>query len=101
MKQNELLGNSDLHERLCVASCIFAEMLRLFPAPIEMEQLVQAVGHPRDEVEETCVLLRQHGLLQPDAGREGVWRLASDPASLTLADLFAALLVPSVSREPN
>jgi DNA-binding IscR family transcriptional regulator len=101
MKENDLLGSSDLHERLCVASCILAELLSLFPASVEMEQLALAVGHPREKVEEVCVRLRHQGLLQADAGRDGIWRLAGDPAKLTLADLFAALLAPSTERLPN
>lgn len=95
MKDNDILGNPDLHQRLCLSSCILAELLRQWPAAVGIEQLVQEAGHPREEVEQMCRRLNRNGLLQPDAGREGLWRLAGDPASMTLADLFSALLAPS------
>ena len=99
MTENELLGSPDLHGRLCLSSCILAELLRRAPAPVNTDQLVQEVGHPRDEVQQMCMRLARNGLLLPDADREGLWRLAGDPASMTLADLFSALLAPAGGRD--
>jgi DNA-binding IscR family transcriptional regulator len=92
MGGEDILGNSALHEQLCLSSCILAELLRRAPAAIDIEQLVLAVGHPREEVEQMCSQLYRNGLLQPDAERQGIWMLAGDPARITLADLFSALL---------
>ncbi|HYC41703.1 MAG TPA: hypothetical protein VEB70_01810 [Noviherbaspirillum sp.] len=98
MKDNDILGNPHLHERLCLASCILAELLRQSPAGVGIDQLVQVACHPREEVEQMCDRLYHTGLLQPDPGREGFWRLAGDPARMTLADLFSALLAPSIGH---
>ncbi|WP_420475409.1 hypothetical protein [Noviherbaspirillum sp. ST9] len=95
MQDNDILGNPDLHERLCLSSCILAELLRQSPAAVGIDQLVQVACHPREEVELMCSRLSQTGLLRLDPEREGLWQLAGDPSSLTLADLFSALLVPS------
>jgi len=95
MKDNDILGNPELHARLCLSACILAELLRQAPASVGIEQLAQQAGHPREEVEQMCSRLHRNGLLLPDAGRDAIWRLAGDPSSMTLADLFSALLAPS------
>ncbi|WP_206047201.1 Rrf2 family transcriptional regulator, partial [Noviherbaspirillum denitrificans] len=76
-------------------SCILAELLRQFPAAVGFDGLVRESDHSRDEVEAVCLRLYRNGLLRPDAGGEGFWRLAGDPARITLAELFSALLAPS------
>ena len=98
MKETDILGSAGLHEQLCLSSCILAELLRRAPSPVSIEQLVHEVGHPLDEVERMCARLHGNGLLQTDPAREGMWRLAGDPARITLADLFSALLSPSDAR---
>ena len=98
MEGIDILGSPGLHEELCLSSCILAELLRQAPAPVAIEQLVREVGHPLDEVEHMCARLHGNGLLQTDPGAEGMWRLAGDPASITLADLFSALLSSSKAR---
>lgn len=92
MKGEDILGNPALHEQLCLSSCILAELLRHAPAAVGIEQFAQVTGHPREEVERMCKQLYRNGLLQQDAGRQGTWMLAGDPARITLADLFSALL---------
>ena len=92
MKENDLLGSPQLHGRLYLSSCILAELLKRSPAALHTAQLAEEAGHPQDEVEQMCSRLYHNGLLQRDAG--GGWRLAGDPASMTLADLFSALLLP-------
>lgn len=99
MREDDFLSNSVLHAKLCISSCVLAELLRLSPAAVGIEQLVQVVGHPREEVELMCKQLYRKGLLRPDAGREGSWMLAADPASITLADLFSVLLVEPDRRQ--
>ena len=101
MKDSDILGSGELHARLFLSSYILAELLRQSPASVDIEQLVREVGHPRDEVEQVCTRLYRTGLLQPDAGREGIWRLAGDPASITLANLFSALLSPPTGRDKH
>lgn len=92
MKGEDLLGKAALHEQLCLSSCILAELLRQAPVPVDIEQLVHAVGHPREEVEQMCAQLQRHGVLQPHAGDPDFGTLAADPSGITLADLFSALL---------
>lgn len=95
MTDKDILGSPDLHGRLCLSSCILAELLRRAPAAVDIVELVREAGHPREEVEQMCGRLVRNGLLQPAPGQEGWWRLAGDPASITLADLFSALLAPA------
>lgn len=99
MREDDFLGNSALHDKLCVSSCILAELLRLSPAAVGIDALVRAVCHPHEEVELMCRQLYRNGLLQPDGEREGRWMLAGDPASITLADLFSALLAGPDGRQ--
>lgn len=101
MEENDILGRPDLHERLCVSSCVLAELLRQSPAAVHIDELVREVGHSRAEVEQMCSRLHLKGLLQPEPGREGAWRLAGDPSSITLADLFSALLPPPTGRSAH
>lgn len=94
MEESDILGRPDLHEWLCLSSCVLAELLQQAPDAVHIDQLVREVGHPRAEVEQMCSRLHFKGLLQPEPGREGAWRLAGDPSSISLADLFSALLPP-------
>jgi len=95
--QENLLDSPELHGRLCLSSCILAELLRRSPQPADTGQLAQAAGHAKDEVEQMCKHLVRHGLLHMSSGEggEGRWQLAGDPAAMTLADLFSALLAPA------
>jgi DNA-binding IscR family transcriptional regulator len=99
MGGDDILGNSALHDQLCLSSCILAELLRQSPRAVGIDQLVQAVDHPLEEVEQMCRRLSRNGLLQPDVDRQGVWMLAGDPARITLADLFSALLAGHDRRD--
>ncbi len=99
MGRDDILGNAALHEQLCLSSCILAELLRQSPRAVGIEHLVQAVDHPREAVEQICRQLSRNGLLQPDVDGQGVWMLAGDPASITLSDLFSALLAGPGRRE--
>ncbi|HYD96950.1 MAG TPA: hypothetical protein VEC01_16600 [Noviherbaspirillum sp.] len=86
------LDNALLHDQLCVASCVLAELLRQAPRTVSMAQLEAVASHPAPEVEQVCRKLWQSGMLRPDPAMQGYWGLAAAPDRMTLADLFAALL---------
>ena len=88
------LENALLHDQLCVASCVLAELLRRAPHAVSVAQLEAVAGHSApEEVEQACRKLWQRGMLRPDPALQDHWRLAAAADSITLADLFAALLV--------
>ncbi|HYD60429.1 MAG TPA: hypothetical protein VEC35_08750 [Noviherbaspirillum sp.] len=99
MAGDDILGSPALHGQLCLSSCILAELLRQSPRAVGIDQLVQAVDHPLEDVEQMCRRLSRNGLLLPDVDRQGVWMLAGDPARITLADLFSALLAGTDRRD--
>ncbi|RZI44393.1 hypothetical protein EGT07_02945 [Herbaspirillum sp. HC18] len=92
MTEKTILDNPVLHEQLCVSSCILAELLRHAPRALSAAQLEKTACHPAEQVEQVCRKLSQHGLLRPDPALQGHWMLGGSPSSITLADLFAALL---------
>lgn len=86
-----ILGNGALHQRFCITTEILGALMT-GSRPVTLADLETITGRSTREINKICQGMERAGLLQ-SAGKPATgWRLACEPATTTLEDVFRCVL---------
>jgi DNA-binding IscR family transcriptional regulator len=83
-----IFGNGALHERFRFTTQVLTVLVASAPRSVSIAQMQKYIRRPARDIEKVCDGLRESMLVQPDAVTRGNWRLACEPSTVTLEDVF-------------
>lgn len=93
-----ILGNSVLHQRLCLITEILGKFVSSAPRALSVVQLGQHTGLPARELVKLCGGLWRAQLLRPHQGSPDSWELACAASEVTLEDVFRCAVAEQPGR---
>ena len=97
-----ILGNSALHERLCLFTEILGKFVSSAPRALSIKQLQEHSGLAPRELTKICAALSRAALLLPFHGKPGTWQLVGVPSALTLEDVMRSVIAEHMAcAKPN
>ncbi|GAA4020469.1 hypothetical protein [Actimicrobium antarcticum] len=100
MKDDFILGDSALHQRLCAITEILGKFVATAPRPLSISQLTESTGRSEKELVKLCAGLARAELLQPHMAQvPGHWALTCAPDLVTLEDVFRCAMAEHPSEQ--
>lgn len=81
-----IFGSGRLHERFCAITELLGKLVSVAPSALSLAQMKLHTGRSSREISKHFLDLVRGGLLLETS--DGYWRLAVDPAVLTLEDVY-------------
>lgn len=103
MTEDFILGDSDLHQRLCAFTEILGKFVACAPRQLSIWHLAESTGRSERDLETLCAGLARAALLQSHPQVEGSWSLACAPDKVTLEDVFRCVMAeqPAQVQSPG
>lgn len=93
---DSIFSTGILHERFCATTDLLGKLVAAAPRPMTLAQLHKATGRETRVLARLCVDLLRDGLILTTA--EGAWKLARDPAEVTLEDVYRCVVSTPATR---
>lgn len=92
MREDFILGDGVLHQRLCAITEILGKFVACAPRQLSICQLAESTGRSEHDLDKLCSGLARAALLQSSPQLAGSWTLACAPDQVTLEDVFRCVM---------
>lgn len=92
MKEDFILGDGALHQRLCAITEVLGKFVACAPHQLSIWHLKESTGRSERDLENLCSGLARAALLLPNTQLAGSWSLACAPDKVTLEDVFRCVM---------